>query len=65
MSYAAIGDRYHAVPTTRERSSYSTKSCGHSGHVGTCPSCQRAAQRRAAEQLVAAIAACEEWTRVH
>jgi hypothetical protein len=35
--------------------------CGHTRHVGTCPVCQRAAQRRSEAQLAAAIAARETW----
>jgi hypothetical protein len=35
--------------------------CGHTRHVGTCPACQRAAQRRSEIQLAAAVAARETW----
>jgi hypothetical protein len=35
--------------------------CGHTRHVGTCPSCQRAAQRRSEAQLAAAVTARETW----
>jgi hypothetical protein len=35
--------------------------CGHSHHVGTCPTCQRVAQRRSEMQLAAAVAARETW----
>jgi hypothetical protein len=35
--------------------------CGHTRHVGTCPVCQRAAQRRSEAQLAAAVAARETW----
>ena len=35
--------------------------CGHTRHVGTCPVCQRAAQRRSEAQLAAAVAAREMW----
>jgi hypothetical protein len=35
--------------------------CGHTRHVGTCPACQRAAQRRSEAQLAAATAARETW----
>jgi hypothetical protein len=35
--------------------------CAHSHHVGTCPACQRAAQRRSEAQLAAAVAAREAW----
>ena len=35
--------------------------CGHARHVGTCPACQRAAQRRSKTQLAAAVAARETW----
>ena len=35
--------------------------CGHPRHVGTCPACQRAAQRRSEAQLAAAVAARETW----
>jgi len=37
------------------------KHCGHTRHVGTCPVCQRAAQRRSEAQLAAAVAARETW----
>jgi len=35
--------------------------CGHVSHVGTCPACQRVAQRRSHVQLAAAVAARESW----
>jgi hypothetical protein len=35
--------------------------CGHIRHVGTCPTCQRVAQRRSEMQLAAALAARETW----
>jgi hypothetical protein len=35
--------------------------CGHTRHVGTCPMCQRVAQRRSEMQLAAAVAARERW----
>ena len=35
--------------------------CGHTRHVGTCPTCQRVAQRRSQMQLAAAVAARETW----
>ena len=35
--------------------------CGHTRHVGTCPTCQRIAQRRSELQLAAAMAARETW----
>jgi hypothetical protein len=35
--------------------------CGHTRHVGTCPGCQRAAQRRSEAQLAAAAAARDTW----
>ena len=36
--------------------------CAHTSHVGTCPACQRAAQRRSEAQLAAAVAAREVWS---
>jgi hypothetical protein len=42
-------------------SAHATKLCGHAGHVGTCPACQRAAAMRAAEMLEAATAARLAW----
>ena len=35
--------------------------CGHTRHVGTCPMCQRVAQRRSQMHLAAAVAAREAW----
>jgi hypothetical protein len=35
--------------------------CGHTRHVGTCPTCQRVARRRSEMQLAAAVAARETW----
>jgi hypothetical protein len=35
--------------------------CGHTRHVGTCPTCQRVAQRRSEVQLAAAVAARQAW----
>ena len=35
--------------------------CGHTRHVGTCPTCQRVAQRRSQMQLAAAVTARETW----
>jgi hypothetical protein len=37
--------------------------CGHTRHVGTCPTCQRVAQQRSQMQLAAAVAARETWAR--
>jgi hypothetical protein len=37
--------------------------CGHASHVGTCPSCQRAALARAKIQLAAAQTARIEWSQ--
>jgi hypothetical protein len=37
------------------------KACGHVGHVGTCPACQRTNAKRMAEQLTAATLARQAW----
>jgi hypothetical protein len=44
-------------PTARSQPAH----CGHTRHVGSCPACQRAAQRRSEAQLAAATAAREAW----
>jgi hypothetical protein len=49
----ALGSQPTAHPQSRE--------CGHDRHVGTCPACQRAANRRAHAQLAAAMIAREAW----
>jgi hypothetical protein len=51
------------VHTTRQRGTAHPQPahCGHTRHVGTCPSCQRAAQQRSEAQLAAAAAARDTW----
>jgi hypothetical protein len=49
----ALGAQPTAHPQNRE--------CGHDGHVGTCPACQRAAAWRTQAQLAAAMIAREAW----
>jgi hypothetical protein len=50
------------TPLGREATAHPQRAqCAHSRHVGTCPACQRAAQRRSELQLAAALAARKTW----